>query len=263
MLGDAALVGAVLADYRSAPITEAERLLLGLVDKANQPGAQVTRADVDGVLAAGWTTEAVYDAMTVTALFNFYNTWIDATGVHDMPAAAYAGSGARLATQGYAAPEPEPGRAMLRHAVATLAYRGGKAVRGLSATAAAFRAGDTSRSPLAILAHVNDLFDWALSLCEGEHVWHDSTPGAWADEVARFQAGLHAVDARLAASAPLGCTGERLFQGPIADALTHVGQIAMLRRLAGEPMRGENYFKAQIDTGRVGPDQAAPRREFD
>ena len=257
------MVAAVLADYRTAPIGEAEKALLGLVDKATEVGAQVTRHDVDGVLAAGWTTEAIYDALTVTALFNFYNTWIDATGVHDMPAAAYAASGVRLATQGYAPPEPEPGRALLRHTVATLAYRGGKAVRGLSDAAAAFRAGDTSRSPLAILAHVNDLFDWALSLCEGRHDWRDSTPGVWADEVARFHAGLHAVDARLAAPVPLGCTCEQLFQGPIADALTHVGQIAMLRRLAGEPMKGENYFKAEIVAGRVGPDQAAARREFD
>jgi hypothetical protein len=257
------MVGAVLADYRAAPIGEAEKALLGLVDKATAVGAQITPQDVDGVLAAGWTTEAVYDALTVTALFNFYNTWIDATGVRDMPAAAYAASGARLASHGYAPPEPEPGRALLRHALATLAYRGGKAVRGMSEAAAAFRAGDASRSPLAILAHVNDLLDWALSLCAGEHVWHDSTPATWADEVGRFHAGLHAVDARLAAPAPLGCSCERLFQGPIADALTHVGQIALLRRLAGEPVRGENYFKAEIQAGRVGPDQAAPRREFD
>jgi hypothetical protein len=152
---------------------------------------------------------------------------------------------------------------MLRHTLATLAYRGGKAVRGVPDEVAAFRASPTTRTPAEILAHVGDLLDWALGLADGRHEWHDSKPLAWPDEVGRFHAALGALDARLAAGKPLACPEERLFQGPIADALTHVGQIALLRRMAGGPMKGENYFKAEIAAGRVGADQEAAKREFD
>jgi len=157
---------------------------------------------------------------------------------------------------------PDSKRDLLRHIVATLAYRGGKACRGAPAPFAAFRADATSRTPVQILAHIGDLLDWALHLCRGEHVWNNAEPLAWDAEVARFHEGLARLDAELGAGMPLGCREEQLFQGPIADALTHVGQLAMLRRLAGAPIRGENYFKADIATGRVGPDQAAPRFEF-
>jgi len=157
----------------------------------------------------------------------------------------------------------DPVRDYVRHTLATLAYRGGKALRGAPPEVADFSAGGEARSPLQILAHVNDLLDWAVSLCRGEQRWRDSTPATWDEEVARFFAGLAAVDACLAEDQPLGCPPEKLFQGPIADALTHVGQIALLRRLAGAPVRGENYFKADIAKGRIGPEQAAPRFEFD
>ena len=152
---------------------------------------------------------------------------------------------------------------LLRHTVATLAYRGGKAIRGAPASFSAYRAAEGSRTPGQTLAHVNDLMAWALHLVEGRHVWEQSTPGTWEQDAARFHAALERLDARLASGEPLGCPPERLFQGPIADALTHVGQIAMLRRMAGAPMRGENYFKADIRAGRVGADQAASRVEFD
>jgi hypothetical protein len=152
---------------------------------------------------------------------------------------------------------------LLRHTVATLAYRGGKAIRGAPASFAGFRAVEGSRTPGEILAHVNDLFDWALQLADGKHVWKDSTRLPWEKEVARFHEGLSRFDARLASAEPLGCPEEKLFQGPIADALTHVGQIAMLRRIAGSPVKGENYFKAEISAGRVEADQASPRVEFD
>ena len=153
-------------------------------------------------------------------------------------------------------------RALLRHTVATLAYRGGKAVRGAPADFAAFRIADGSRTPAEILAHVGDLLDWGLSLAGGEHRWHDSPPLEWEQEVARFHAALERLDGYLAGDAPLGWSAEAIFQGPIADALTHVGQIAMLRRLAGSPVRAENYAKAEIVAGRVGADQAGPRVEF-
>jgi hypothetical protein len=158
---------------------------------------------------------------------------------------------------------PDPGRQMLRHTLATLAYRGGKVVRDVPEPVASYRVAETTRSPLEILAHVGDLLDWALCLADGRHEWHDAAPLPWPREVERFFAGLAALDRRLARQEPLGFPAERLFQGPIADALTHVGQIALLRRLAGAPVRGENYFKADIAAGRVGPEQPAPRRELD
>ena len=156
----------------------------------------------------------------------------------------------------------DPKRDLLRHTLATLAYRGSKTVRDAAATFAGFRTAEKSRTPAEILAHIGDLLDWALSLAQGKQAWHDSKPLAWDQEVQRFHAGLAALDGFLASSAPLGCSAEKLFQGPVADALTHVGQIAMLRRLAGSPVRAENYFQAGIEVGRVGAEQKAPAREF-
>ena len=150
----------------------------------------------------------------------------------------------------------------LRHALATLAYRGGKTVRNAPAEFSNYHAGPSSRTAGQILAHIGDLLDWGLSLAQGQQRWQDSAPQAWEADVARFHAGLAAFDAYLASGAPLGCTPEKLFQGPIADALTHVGQIGLLRRLAGSPVKGENYFRADIEIGRLGPDQTPPKREF-
>jgi len=151
----------------------------------------------------------------------------------------------------------------LRHALATLAYRGGKVVRGAPPEFAQFQASPDSRTPGQILAHIGDLFDWALGLADGRHEWHDSAPLTWEKEIARFFAALETFDRRLACGTPLKTTAEKLFQGPVADALTHVGQIALLRRMAGCPVRGENYFHTDIQAGRVGPEQAAPVVEFD
>ncbi len=153
-------------------------------------------------------------------------------------------------------------RALLRHTVATVAYRGGKAVRGAPASFAKFAAGDPPKTPEQILAHIGDLFDWALSIAEGAQKWNNSTPLPWDEEVARFFAAVKRLDDYLASDAPIDTTPERLFQGAIADALTHVGQIAMLRRIAGCPIKGENYYQADIVAGRVGAEQTAPRREF-
>jgi hypothetical protein len=157
----------------------------------------------------------------------------------------------------------DPARQLLRHTVATVAYRGGKALRGAPESFATFTLGDSPRTPAKILAHMGDLFDWALSMATGQVAWHDSQPLAWDAEVARFFASLKKFDDYLASPEPLHSPAESLFQGPIADALTHIGQIAMLRRLARCPIKGENYFKAEIATGRVGFEQPAPRREFD
>jgi len=159
------------------------------------------------------------------------------------------------------AASPDTKVSMLRHALATLAYRAAKPLCGAPAGFSGFQ-GAAPQTPGRILAHLCDLFDWAAKLADGIHEWRDTNPGAWEADTARFFAGLEALDRRLAADRPLGCDAERLFQGPIADALTHVGQLAMLRRLAGAPIKGENYYKASIESGRTGPGQPAPVVEF-
>ena len=159
-------------------------------------------------------------------------------------------------------PADESSRQLLRHTLATLAYRAGKTLRDAPESFATFSTGEKGRTPAHILAHMGDLFDWALSIAQGKQAWRDSEPLPWSQEVARFFTSLQSFDDYLASGAPLAATTEKLFQGPIADALTHTGQIAILRRMAGCPMRGENYYRAEIVAGRVGKDQAAPVREF-
>jgi len=153
-------------------------------------------------------------------------------------------------------------RDLLRHALATVAYRGGKAIRIAPADFANFRAAEGVRTPGQILAHIGDLFDWALSIAAGYRTWKDSSPSPWEKEIERFFAALKKFDDFLASSKPLHATPEKLFQGPVADALTHVGQIATLRRMAGAPVRGESYFDAEVVVGRVGAEQVPPKREF-
>lgn len=126
-----------------------------------------------------------------------------------------------------------------------------------------FRIGQQSRTPGQILAHIGDLYDWALSMADGPQRWNNSIPLPWSDETARFFSTLQRLDDRLADDAPLACSVEQLFQGPVADSLAHIGQIAMLRRLAGGPVRAENYAKADIVPGRVGAEQTRPKVEFD
>lgn len=155
----------------------------------------------------------------------------------------------------------------LRHTLATLAYRGGKAIRGAPESFGTFRVAPGTRLPVEILAHIGDLLQWAIWLVRGEHRWNDTAaaPRGWAGEVERFHRLAGELDAEIAAGRQ--GTGEwsleQVFQGPIADALTHVGQLTLLRRLAGGPVRGENYARAEIVIGRTGPVQAPPRREFD
>jgi len=152
---------------------------------------------------------------------------------------------------------------LLRHTVATLAYRGGKALRGAPPSFSGFQAAPCVRTPGQILAHLGDLLDWAPSLAKGKQEWRDSPPRTWEEDCVRFFAALKAFDDYLASGAPLSTPPEKLFQGAIADSLTHVGQINILRRIAGAPIRGENYYRADIQAGRVGPEQSAPKREFD
>jgi hypothetical protein len=152
---------------------------------------------------------------------------------------------------------------LLRHTVATLAYRGAKALRGAPDGFADFRAAAGTRTPGEILAHLGDLLDWALSLANNAQKWQNSPVLTWEMGSNRFFSALEALDRRLASGVPPGCPAGRIFQGPVADALTHVGQISMLRRMAGAPVKGENYFVAGIAAGTVGSQQPVPRVEFD
>jgi hypothetical protein len=158
--------------------------------------------------------------------------------------------------------ETDTARSLLRHSLATLAYRGGKTLRDTGPDFATFRAGEQTRTPLEILAHIGDLLEWSLSIAKGFEAWKKADVNDWDHEVGRFYESLQALDAYLASAEPLGCSPQQLFQAPLADALTHVGQLAMLRGLAGIPISGESYFVADIATGKVGPEQSAPRFEF-
>lgn len=167
-----------------------------------------------------------------------------------------------MTTQSAAAFSPDSGLPLLRHALATIAYRGSKVLRDAPADFSSFSCGSGCLSAGALLAHLSDLFDWALSMANGNPVWRDAGPKLWDEDVERFYSTLAAFDGRLNSSEPLQAPIDKLFQGPVADALTHVGQLAMMRRLAGAPIKGENYYVADIAGGRVGRDQSAPKREF-
>ena len=154
-------------------------------------------------------------------------------------------------------------RSLLRHTLATLAYR---ATRALEDAPQAFANFDgAGRRPIQILAHMGDLFDWALSMANGTPAWKEIAPAGWEPTCTRFFDSLRAFDARLAGSESLACEPSVLFQGPVADALTHTGQLAMLRRLHGAPMKGESYNRAHVVIGRIGMEQDPPdpKYEFD
>ena len=153
-------------------------------------------------------------------------------------------------------------RAMLRHLVATLAYRAAKVLRDAPPELGTFALSAHTRPPVRIVAHMGDLMDWAIELVRGQYVWRASGSDDWDAEVARFFDRLATLDALLAAG-PVGYPAETIVQGPLADALTHVGQLAMLRGAMGAPIRPESYARAEIVAGRVGMEQAKPGREFD
>jgi hypothetical protein len=156
----------------------------------------------------------------------------------------------------------DPKRDFLRHTLATLAYRGGNAVRNAPAGFAETRCCESGRTAAQILAHIGDLLDWGLSIAQGKQSWNNTEPLPWDKETERFFAALKRFDDYLASSEALRVPAEKLLQAPLADALTHVGQIAMLRRMAGGPVKAENYFVADIVIGRVGPEQTPPKQQF-
>ena len=135
--------------------------------------------------------------------------------------------------------------------VATVAYRGGLAVVDTPQSFASFRATSRTRTPGEILAHIGDLLEGSLYLLKGEMVFLTSTPLPWKEEITRFFSGIKNLDSYLASDAPLACPVEKLVQGPIGDALTHVGQIVILRRMSGNPIRSAAYFTAEIVAGEI------------
>ena len=152
-------------------------------------------------------------------------------------------------------------REFLRHTLAALAYRATRALESSPDSFATY-CGIGGRQPAQLLAHMGDLFDWALSIARGSEQWHNSKPLPWVDEQQRFFTALKAFDTYLASAAPLHAPIERLFQGPVADALTHVGQMAMMRRIAGSPTHGENFYAADVKIGNVDEHQPAPVQPF-
>jgi hypothetical protein len=151
-------------------------------------------------------------------------------------------------------------RELLRHTLATLAYRAARALDGAPDHFAGFAG--AGRMPVQILAHMGDLFDWALSAAVGKEQWHTTQPSQWKHEKQRFFQALGTFDAFLASGGEIHASIDRLMQGPVADALTHVGQLAMMRRLSGSPIRGENFFVAAIEAGQVGANQPAAVQPF-
>lgn len=137
-------------------------------------------------------------------------------------------------------------RMLLRHAVAVVAYRANKVLRHAPPGFADFRVGDRTRTPIQIVAHMCDLYDWALWMAKSHHVWNDTAPNTWDADVTRFFDALTAFDDFVATGATLMWSPERLLAGPVADSLTHLGQIALLRGLSGSPVKGQNYAKAEI-----------------
>ena len=142
-------------------------------------------------------------------------------------------------------------REALRHMVATVAYRGGLAVSDAPESFAEYRAHEMTRTPREILAHIGDLLEGSLYLGKGELVHLTSAPLPWKEEIARFFSAVKKFDSYLASGSLLACPVEKLIQGPIGDAFTHVGQIVMLRRMAGRPIRVAEYFTAEIVAGEL------------
>ena len=149
-------------------------------------------------------------------------------------------------------------RALLRHFLAALAYRTQKALRGAPESFGTFQAGNQVRTPAELVRHMTSVLGYARTFFEGGRYWPDPLPDL-DSEVVRFHSMLEDLARHLVAGTELkGTTEERLLQGPFADAMTHAGQLAMLRRLSGAPVRPENFVKADVDPDNLGPDQAEP-----
>ena len=157
----------------------------------------------------------------------------------------------------------DPSRVVLRQLAATLAYRAAKVLRDAPAGFGQQAFGEVTRRPVKIVSHMADLMTWGVSIAGGGREWKPAGGDDWQTEVDRFFAGLAALDAAIATDGEFNGSIEQLIQGPLADALTHVGQLSMLRGMAGAPVKPESYARAVITPGRVGMDQEKPRAEFE
>ena len=154
-------------------------------------------------------------------------------------------------------PVTDVDRRLLKHALAAIAYRAQKAVTGAPESFADFRAGPGVRTPHQLVRHMSDVLGYArMTFSEGQ--WRAHTLPTFAEEIARFHEQLEMLGQAIAGEEFLKFTPDQLLQGPIADTMTHVGQLAMLRRLSGSPIPPENFIVADIETGNVGADQAPP-----
>lgn len=150
-------------------------------------------------------------------------------------------------------------QALLRHFLAAIAYRISKAFRDAPPGFEAFDAGHDVRTPREVVRHMSGVINYAIGILgEPRGVLKDCATGP--AEIERFYALLRELADRIVEKASLeDADAERLLQGPLADAMAHVGQLALLRRLSGSPIAPENFFAAAIDPSRLGPDQAPPR----
>jgi hypothetical protein len=152
---------------------------------------------------------------------------------------------------------------LLRHTLATLAYRASKVLREFPQQDVERRLAPTSRTPLELVSHLGDLMEWAESLAHGESRWQAGGSPDWNAACERFFRGLAALDRALAQPDERSRPPGQIFQGPIADALTHVGQLAMLRGMLGSAVRPESYARADIRAGQITREQPPARAEFD
>lgn len=154
-------------------------------------------------------------------------------------------------------------RELLRHTVATLAYRAEKVLRDVPDGFAEHRCSPTSRTAVDVVSHLGDLMEWATRMAQGEYRWAPAPEAEWASACDRFFRSVLELDETLIEAPLEAYPPETIFQGPIADALTHVGQLALMRGAFGAPVRPESYARAEILAGRVGREQSAARKEFD
>lgn len=157
---------------------------------------------------------------------------------------------------------PERDKQLLLHFLAAIAYRTQKALRGAPDTYALFQPGNEVRTPVEILRHMTSLMGYVRTFWTGGTYPHnpEALP-AFADEIARFHEILEDVGRFIKAdNAPVDITTEQLLQGPFSDVMTHVGQLAILRRLADSPVAAENFIYADIKSDRLGKEQPLPKR---
>jgi len=141
-------------------------------------------------------------------------------------------------------------RSLLRHLTATIAYRADAALEGAPADLAGFHAGEGARTALELCRHIADLVEWSARLAGGPQAQPaavaDPAADPWPAAVDRIRIACRQLDEQLARADLSAVPVERLVQGPLADSLTHVGQLALLRRLAGHAMAPHNYFRAEV-----------------